>query len=198
MPERPFDHSPDRSSEHAPAAFAGHTRGAVTALALATAVVAVAYAAALVAPTGGAPRWTGGAMAVAVPTALVAMMTLGAARRGRVAGRLLVAFVAVGALLAGAFLLALALPEGAGGGTIGEPLVLGLPRRAAVVVYGVGLLPVFVLPIVYALTFDAQTLRPEDLERVRAVGRAREARVAAEVARGASAGEAAPRAEHAA
>jgi hypothetical protein len=75
-----------------------------------------------------------------------------------------------------AFALALALPEGPGGGTVGEPLLLGLPRRAAVVVYGVGLLPVFVLPIVYALTFDAQTLRAEDLERVRALGRAHEAR----------------------
>ena len=162
-----------------PAAPAPHTRAAVTALAAATLVVAAAYAAALAGRTGaGAPAWTGWAMAVAVPTALVAMMTLGAARRGRVAKRLLVAFVGVGLLLAAAFILALALPEGPGGGTLGEPLVLGLPRRAAVVVYGVGLLPVFVLPIVYALTFEAQTLGDEDLERVRALGRAHEARLA--------------------
>jgi hypothetical protein len=153
---------------------ARHTRDAIVALGVATGAVAVAYAAALVRPA--APRWTGWVMAVAVPLALVAMMALGAARRGRVPGRLLVAFVAVGALLAVAFALALALPEGPGGGTVGEPLLLGLPRRAAVVVYGVGLLPVFVLPIVYALTFDAQTLRAEDLERVRALGRAHEAR----------------------
>ena len=189
MPDRPHD----------PAAHAPHTRGAVVVLALATLVVASSYAAALVAPTGsGAPRWTGWAMAVAVPAALVAMMTLGAARRGRVAGRLLVAFVGVGLLLVVAFGLALALPEGAGGGTLGEPLVLGLPRRAAVVVYGVGLLPVFILPLVYALTFDAQTLRPEDLERVRAVGRAREARVAAEAARTSAAPPVRQAAEHAA
>ena len=38
---------------------------------------------------------------------------------------------------------------------------------------GVGLLPVIVLPVVYALTFDAQTLTPEDQERVEAAGRAR-------------------------
>ncbi len=35
----------------------------------------------------------------------------------------------------------------------GTPLWLGLPPRAAVVLYGVGLLPVLVLPICYALDF---------------------------------------------
>ncbi|MBA2239290.1 MAG: hypothetical protein H0W24_11405, partial [Lysobacter sp.] len=53
-----------------------------------------------------------------------------------------------------------------------EPLLFGLPQRAAIIVYGVGLLPTLVLPVAYALTFEAQTLRDEDLERVRAVGRA--------------------------
>jgi hypothetical protein len=38
---------------------------------------------------------------------------------------------------------------------------------------------VFVLPVVYALTFDAQTLRAEDLARVRAVAAARAAGEAA-------------------
>jgi hypothetical protein len=45
--------------------------------------------------------------------------------------------------------------------------VLGLPRRAAIVLYGIGLLPLFVLPVAYALTFDEMTLSEEDLERVR-------------------------------
>ena len=36
------------------------------------------------------------------------------------------------------------------------------------IVYGVGLFPVLVLPVAYALTFDEQTLRAEDLARVRA------------------------------
>jgi hypothetical protein len=49
-----------------------------------------------------------------------------------------------------------------------EPLWLGLPRRAAIVLYGVGLLPMFVLPVAYALTFDRVTLRPEDIVAVRA------------------------------
>jgi hypothetical protein len=99
-------------------------------------------------------------------------MTLGAARRGRLAAGTMAAFVLVGVLLAGGFSLALALPDDLGAA---EPLWLGLPRRAAVIVYGVGLLPVVVLPVVYALTFDAQTLRPEDQERVEAAGRARSA-----------------------
>ena len=50
-------------------------------------------------------------------------------------------------------------------------LWLGLPARAAVVIYGVGLLPVIVLPVAYALTFETQTLNAEDVERVRALGR---------------------------
>jgi hypothetical protein len=47
------------------------------------------------------------------------------------------------------------------------------------VVFGIGLLPVLVLPVAYALTFEAQTLRDEDLERVRAAGAARRARESA-------------------
>jgi hypothetical protein len=146
------------------------TRAAVGTLALATVAIAVAYASAF--REGGAPRWASWTMALAVPVALVATMTLGAARRGRLPAGTLAAFVFVGALLAGGFSLALALPDGLGAA---EPLWLGLPRRAAVIVYGVGLLPVVVLPVVYALTFDAQTLRPEDQERVEAAGRARTA-----------------------
>ena len=57
-----------------------------------------------------------------------------------------------------------------------EPLWLGLPRRAAIILYGIGLLPTLVLPVAYALTFADQTLRPEDLERVLARPRARETR----------------------
>ncbi|MGZ8412737.1 MAG: hypothetical protein ACXWZS_08675 [Gemmatirosa sp.] len=146
------------------------TRAAVGALVLATVAIAAAYASAF--RDGGAPRWASWAMALAVPLALVATMTLGAARRGRLPLGTMAAFVLVGVLLAGGFSLALWLPDDLGAA---EPLWLGLPRRAAVIVYGVGLLPVVVLPVVYAMTFDAQTLRPEDQERVEAAGRARTA-----------------------
>jgi hypothetical protein len=138
-------------------------------LAAATVAIAAAYASAC-AP-GGAPRWAAWAMAMGVPVALVAVMALGAARGGRVPRRLLAAFLLVGVMLAAGFALALALPADLGAA---EPLWLGLPRRAAIVVYGVGLLPTLVLPLAYALTFDAQTLRAEDLERVREMARARD------------------------
>jgi hypothetical protein len=54
-------------------------------------------------------------------------------------------------------------------------LWLGLPARAAIVIYGVGLLPIFVLPIAYALTFETQTLSAEDVERVRKLARENQA-----------------------
>ncbi|MEJ2540229.1 MAG: hypothetical protein P8188_09690 [Gemmatimonadota bacterium] len=54
-------------------------------------------------------------------------------------------------------------------------LIVGLPPRAALLMYGVGLLPTLVVPVAYALTFDRLTLSSADLERVRAAGRARRA-----------------------
>jgi hypothetical protein len=65
------------------------------------------------------------------------------------------------------------------------PLWLGLPRRAAIVLYGIGILPLFLLPFAYAWTFDAMTLSEEDLARVAAARRAREARAGTAPARGA-------------
>jgi hypothetical protein len=48
---------------------------------------------------------------------------------------------------------------------------MGLPARAAIVIYGIGLLPIVVLPIAYALTFDTQTLNQSDIDRVRDLAR---------------------------
>lgn len=156
----------------------GLTRVAVGALVLGTAAIAVAYASAFRA--GGAPAWAAWCMALGVPVDLVATMMLGASRRGRLPGVVLGAFLLVGAMLAGGFALALALPGDLGAA---EPLWLGLPRRAAVVVYGIGLLPVIVLPVVYAWSFDAQTLREEDLAEVVEEGRRRRAAVARQAGR---------------
>jgi hypothetical protein len=105
-------------------------------------------------------------MALGIPLSLVAVMVLGAARDGRV-GRLAFPFAFTGLVLAGGFGLALALPANE---AAGAPLYLGLPLRAAVIIYGIGLLPIVVLPIAYALTFAAQTLTAEDVERVRRAG----------------------------
>ena len=134
------------------------------ALFLATVVIAAVYASAFM--PDGSPRWAAAALAGAIAVLMVALMILGAVRGDGGVGRLAWAFVFTFVVLVGAFWLALALPPEAAG----APLWLGLPRRAAIVLYGVGLLPIFVLPFAYALTFDDRTLREEDLERVRELG----------------------------
>jgi hypothetical protein len=113
--------------------------------------IAVAYLSAFAPPPVAA--WGPWLMAVALPVTMVAIMVLGVARDDRRLGR-----------LAGGFLLALGLPADRTDG----PLWLGLPPRAAVILYGVGLLPLFILPVAYAMTFDALTLDDADLARVRA------------------------------
>jgi hypothetical protein len=113
---------------------------------------------------GAAPGWAPWVVALATAMAMLATMVLGAARSGRRnagLGGLAIPFLVAFLLVAGGFILALVLPAA------GEPLVFGLPRRAAVILYGIGLLPLFVLPVAYALTFDEMTLSEDDLERVR-------------------------------
>ncbi|CAN5319107.1 hypothetical protein BH23GEM2_BH23GEM2_01310 [soil metagenome] len=113
---------------------------------------------------GAAPQWASWVIAMATTLAMLATTILGAARRGRRnggLGGLAIPFLVTFLLVAGGFALALVLPAA------GEPLMLGLPRRAAIVLYGIGLLPLFVLPVAYALTFDEMTLSEQDLDRVR-------------------------------
>jgi hypothetical protein len=141
-------------------------RLALFVLVAASLAIAAAYAAAFL--PGGAPAWAPWPMALGIPAALVAVMVLGAARDGRV-GRLAIPFAFSAVVLAGGFGLALALPASE---AAGAPLYLGLPLRAAVVIYGIGLFPIVVLPIAYALTFSEQTLTAEDIERVRLAGQA--------------------------
>lgn len=126
------------------------------------AAVGVAYAGAIIG--GRMPGWAPWVMAIATSCAMVATMALGAARAGQSLGglrRLMIPFAAVLLIMLGAFAAALLLPAA------GEPLLLGLPRRAAIVLYGVGVLPALILPIAYALTFDDLTLTEEDVARVR-------------------------------
>jgi hypothetical protein len=102
-------------------------------------------------------------------------MILGAARGQKGIGPLKLPFLFVVAVLAIGFCAALALPA------TESPLAklwLGLPARAAVVIYGIGLLPIVVLPVAYALTFETQTLSAEDVERVRAMGQENRERTA--------------------
>lgn len=124
--------------------------------------IAAAYASAFPA---GAPGWAPWLMAAGIAGALVSMMALGASRDGRV-GVLAYPFAFVFVVLAGGFAIALALPAPEAEGLT---LWLGLPAGAAVILYGVGLLPLLVIPLAYALTFDHFTLQEEDWERVRAL-----------------------------
>ena len=138
---------------------------ALTALCVAIAAIAIAYAAAF--RQSGTPVWAPWLLALGIPISLGAIMILGAARGQKGIGPLMLPFLFVVAVLAIGFCAALALPA------TESPLAklwLGLPARAAAVIYGVGLLPIVVLPVAYALTFDTQTLSAEDVKRVRVMG----------------------------
>lgn len=162
-------------------------RAALAAIFLSTLSVAVAYAAAFL--PGGAPPWAAWLLVMGIGTVLVSTMVLGAERNGRI-GTLVLPFAFTFLVIVGGFGAVLALPPT---NPLDPTLWLGLPPRAAIVMYGIGLLPFFVVPVAYALTFDKMTLSEEDLERVRGAGRAfregseartqpREPRVAASVA----------------
>jgi hypothetical protein len=77
----------------------------------------------------------------------------------------MVTFAAIFVMLVAGFGLALALPAE---GDATARLWFGLPKRAAIVLYGIGVLPLFALPLAYAFTFEGLTLRESDIERVRA------------------------------
>ena len=126
-------------------------------------LVGIAYAAMFVTTTP--PTWASVSLAIGSNGVIMSLMALGAVRRDTLPRSLVWTFIGLFALCAGAFVLALLLPahEGAGG-----LLVLGLPLRTAIVLYGVGVVPIAILPFAYALTFDSSTLSDEDLVRVRA------------------------------
>jgi hypothetical protein len=142
-------------------------RTALAAIVLSALLIAASYASAFL--PGGAPAWAPWGLAMGMPVMLVGLMVIGASRGGRGVGRLAWPFALVGLMLAVGFALALALPADEGAGS---PLYLGLPLRAAIILYGIGLLPIVILPVAYALTFRDQTLDPEDLVRVREAGEA--------------------------
>jgi hypothetical protein len=126
-----------------------------------TLAIAAAYGSAFL--PGGAPAWAAWVLAIGMSACMVGMMVLGAARDGKL-GRLKIPFALVFLILVVGFGIALALP---GTDPVDPELWLGLPPRAAVVLFGIGFLPLLVAPVAYALTFEEQTLRPGDLERVR-------------------------------
>ncbi len=126
---------------------------------------AAAYAAAFL--PGGAPAWAGPLLGVASIVIMTATALLAAARPG---GGTLAAMLAVGGLaLAFAMASVWTIPPT---DPANPDLDLGLPRAAAHLLYGIGLLPALIVPLVYAWTFDRATLSEADLARVRAAAAA--------------------------
>ncbi|MEO7456047.1 MAG: hypothetical protein ABIY52_07275 [Gemmatimonadaceae bacterium] len=134
-------------------------------LALSCVLVAFAYAAQFLSSPSPAPVWAPISLALGANGIIITLMAIGAVRRDTMPRSLAWTFAGLFILCAGAFVFALVLParEGAGG-----PLLLGLPLRTAVLLYGVGVVPIAVLPFAYALTFESSTLSEHDLEAVRA------------------------------
>jgi len=133
-------------------------------LVISTIAVVTAYASAFL--PGGAGRISGLLMAFGIATMAVSLMILGAVRDGEKLGILGFAFGFVFVVLIAGFSAALFMPDA---DTAMMQLWLGLPPRAAIIVYGVGVLPVLVLPIVYARTFESRTLTPADLDAIRRI-----------------------------
>lgn len=137
---------------------------------LATAFIAAGYASAF--SIGGPPVWAPWLLALGIPLSIGGIIVVGAARGKAGIGSLAIPIAFVILTLALGFGLALGLPATESGEST---LWLGLPARAAIVIYGLGLMPAIILPLAYALTFSSQTLTAEDVERVRVLGAQRAA-----------------------
>jgi hypothetical protein len=137
-------------------------RTALAGLLAGTLMLAAGYGSAFL--PGPPPAWAAWALGTGSSLVMVASMALGAVRPGKGVGNLKWAFAFVFVVLAGGFAAVMLLPAEAPG----APLYFGLPLRAAIILVGIGLLPLLVLPMAYALTFDEMTLSEDDLARVRA------------------------------
>ena len=142
---------------------------ALSGLVLGILLIALAYVAVFV--TGNTPPWAVWCYMVGTSTTMLAMMVLGAARGRGGIRRLVLPFIAIYALLLAGFGAVLVMPAESSM----SALWLGLPARAAIVMYGIGVLPLFLLPLAYAYTFDTMTLSEGDLARIAELRRAREA-----------------------
>ena len=149
----------------APEGAAPVARAAAGLLVLGLLACAAAYGSAFLA--GGAPGWAAPALASGAVVVMTAVALLGVARSG--AGGLVVALVLGGLALAFAMVALWTIPPA---DPADPALFLGLPPRASHLLYGIGLLPALVVPLVYALTFERATLSAEDLRRLRAAAQA--------------------------
>lgn len=138
------------------------TRAALLAVFGSTLAIGLVYIGVLL--PGEPPAWTAWLMVLGVGTLMVGTAALGATRHNRL-GKVGVPLTIAWAIVVVGFSLALALPADS---AAAPRLIFGLPRGAALILYGVGLLPLFVMPLAYALTFDEVTLSEEELARLRA------------------------------
>jgi hypothetical protein len=134
---------------------------AASAIGLGTLLLALAYASAWSAH--GTPAWGVVSMIAGCATTLTAMLWLGATRAGARRSRVIAASIFLFVVLLAGFGLPLLLPAE----TAQSPLFLGLPWRAAIEIYGVGLSPLLVLPVIFAAEFSDRGLDRESLERLR-------------------------------
>ena len=123
--------------------------------------IALAYTAAFFPVARTVAPWL---MVAGIVLLLCSLVLLGTRRQGRSRPRALrLGLSLLAIVLLGGFGAALLLPpEGPG-----APLVLGLPRRAALLVYGIGILPALFLPLIYALSFGAAVLTESELRELR-------------------------------
>ncbi|MBA2291098.1 MAG: hypothetical protein H0W15_01435 [Gemmatimonadales bacterium] len=101
-------------------------------------------------------------MAVAIAITMPSALLMGARPSGWQPW-LVGAATGLAVLLVVVFGAALALPAADGS----EPIIAGLPRRLALIIYGVGLAPFAFLPIAFARDFDSRSLGPEALRALR-------------------------------
>ena len=137
-------------------------RVALFSIFLSMVAIALGYASAFL--PNGAPRAAAFVFAIATAVMMVAVLVLGAGRSGRPLGILKWVFAFCFIVLAAGFTLALRTPAV----SAADRLWLGLPPGAAIILYVVGVLPLLVLPLAYALTFERTTLSEAELADLRA------------------------------
>ena len=132
---------------------------ALRALLVGVLLIILAYASAWV----GAPKWgiwsmiLGSALTMAAATAMGAGNSKVPRRSTILVSLFLFAVIGIG------FGAPLFLPDE----SAGSVLIFGLPLRAAIEIYGVGLLPLFVLPLVFANHFRSDGLDETSLAELR-------------------------------
>lgn len=124
-------------------------------------LIALAYASAWL--PGGAPVSAAWAMVAGTALLLSSVMALGGIRRGRSWRRVGAAAAFLFGVLVAGFGAALLLPAE----DVLGPYLLGLPLRAAIILLGIGIVPVLVLPLAFAADFDDTGLDEASLARLR-------------------------------